>query len=522
MSKVGANLDNKAWRKNHLYTIVDEKGQMVQYRQRPVQADFASKKHGLDVILKSRQHGFSTETEIDILDDALFVPNLQCGIIAHSIADAQTIFHTKIKTPYEQLHKHLRENYCKATKCDAGTLRLVNGSEVRVAVSFRSANIHRLHVSELGKICSKYPARAEEILTGSFPAVHPQMGGKITVESTAEGAGGAFFDLCMRSLADTAQAKKEGRKLNPLQFKFHFYPWWKDAKNVANTEGISVSDELVRYFEELAGKEIALTEEQKAWYAVKKDGAGGLGKKMKREHPSIVDEAFEQSVDGAVFGEELEKCRADGRICFVPYERSQPVYTFWDLGVGHPTCVIFAQFIRGRINIIDYHEVAGRGIIYHCEEVLKKPYIYANEDAHYLPHDVSKRDSLTGTPMMDSVRSLLGSNKVVRVDRVSQKIDSIMAAQDIFNKCWFNLETTKRLVSCLNYYRHEWDDDRQKYKDEPIDDQYADGADTFQGLAMAFKFLLKIEGVSIGSPFPEPDYSGRSSYNYDPLDARSL
>ena len=519
---VGENLADKAWRKNNLYTIVNEAGELMQYRQRPVQADYASKRHGLDVILKSRQHGFSTETEIDILDDVLFTPNLQCGIIAHSIADAQTIFHTKIKTPYEQLHKYLRETYCKATKCDAGTLRLTNGSEIRVAVSFRSANIHRLHVSELGKICSKYPSRAEEILTGSFPAVHPQMGGKITVESTAEGAGGAFYDLCMKSQADTIHAEQEGRKLNPLQFKFHFYSWWKDAKNIASTEGISISDELRRYFKELDSKGIGLSEGQMAWYTVKKDGAGGLGKKMKREHPSIVDEAFEQSVDGAVFGEEIEKCRSDGRICFVPYERTQPVYTFWDLGMGHPTCVIFAQFIKDRINIIDYHEEAGRGIIYHCGVVLKKPYIYADENAHYCPHDVSNRSRETGIPLLDTVRSLLGEKKVVRVDRVTQKIDSIMAAQDIFNKCWFNLDTTKRLMSCLNYYRHEWDENRQKYKDDPIDDWAADGADCFQNLGMVYKYLLRINDVNIGYPLPEPAYSGASNYDYDPLNASKL
>ena len=35
----------------------------------------------------------------------------------------------------------------------------------------RSGTIHRLHISEFGKICAKVPEKAAEVMTGSIPAV---------------------------------------------------------------------------------------------------------------------------------------------------------------------------------------------------------------------------------------------------------------------------------------------------------------------------------------------------------------
>src|SRR5574343_364339 len=46
-----------------------------------------------------------------------------------------------------------------------------NNSSIRVATSMRSGTLHRLHISEFGKICAKYPDKAKEVMTGSIPSV---------------------------------------------------------------------------------------------------------------------------------------------------------------------------------------------------------------------------------------------------------------------------------------------------------------------------------------------------------------
>jgi hypothetical protein len=487
---------NKAWRKNNLYRIVDESGSKVLYRQRAVQREFAAARHGLDVILKSRQHGFSTECQLDMLDDALFIPNLQCGVIAQTRIDAEEIFHTKVRQPYLDLHPFVRQ-LVPAVKCDGGTLRLANGSEIRVGVSFRSATTHRLHISEMGKICAKFPARAEEIKTGTLPTVHPQRGGKAVIESTAEGAAGYFYDICMAAQADTANAAKAGRPLSPLQWMFHCYVWWQDPKNAIDPLGIEISDALGLYFEGLAARGIELTDAQRAWYAAKKDGAGGLGVAMKREHPSTPQEAFEQSVEGAVFGEELELARSDGRVGFYPHVKDQPVYTFWDLGYRNATVVGFVQFIGEQVRVIDFYSESGRGAPYHAKQVNEKPYNYAE---HHMPHDVMNHEKGTGIVLKDVYQSLFRA-PIRKVKRPKLKRDSIEATQGMFSVIHINAKPCDKLVKALACYRYKWDEDACIWSKDPLHDWASDPADMIQTLATQWR-----EGVIGGKRrgLPEP------------------
>lgn len=477
---------------NNLYTIVDESGTKRPYRRRWTQEDLAKSRHGLDVVLKSRQHGISTESELDMLDDCVFIPDLSCGIVAHTKIDAQELFETKVKLPYFALPEFIRKRN-PYTKCDGGTLRLANGSSIRVAVSFRSATTHRLHVSELGKICAKYPKRAREIKTGTMPSVHPQLGGRAIIEGTAEGDAGDFYDLCIQSQADTAHARKEGIPLNPLQYKFHFYAWYQDPKNVLNSEGVSVSDELKRYFEELSKAEVIdLSPEQHAWYAQTKDGPNGLGKLMKQQHPSTVQEAFESSVEGAVWGVEMEKCYSDGRVGFYPHLEHLPVSTFWDLGYHHATSVIFVQFAGEQIRVIDHHNERGRGAAYHAKVVKEKPYNY---DKHFFPHDIMQHEKGSGIILGD-VYAAHGIAYEVVV-RCKLKEDSIEAGRNIFNQVVFHADKTGDLRKSLSFYRYSWDDDKSRFSKEPEDDWAADDADAFQVLGTRHR-IKTVGGQKVG------------------------
>ena len=516
-------LSDQFWRLNNLYWIIDEHSNRVKFKMRPPQLDFWNNKWFWNEILKSRQHGFSTLIDLMALDTCLFNANIEAGIIAHTKEAIQHIFATKIKYPYENLPEGLRDRI-PALKCDANELRLGNNSWLRVALSMRSSTLRFLHISERGKICAKYPQKAEELKTGTIPTLHE--GSYLFDESTAEGGAGDFYDACMQSQADTAQ-EKEGAVLNPKQCRFHFYAWHDDPKNATDPGNIIVSDELKRYLKGLRQDHgIELNDRQKAWYALTRDGAQGLGRLMKREHPSYPAEAFEQSVEGAVFGDELDKCRNEGRIAFVPYQENHLVYTFWDLGVGHPTCIIFCQFISKEVRIIDYHEEAGHGITYHCDVAKKKPYHYGG---HYLPHDSAKRDQITGEPLYDTVEQLLGMTDdrttdgistpslIHIVQRCKTKAHSIEAARQIFPSCWIDAKKCVQLIKCLSFYRYEWDDDAKKFSKEPTDDWAADGADAFQGLGMTWMTIPIGKEVLGGfQPIPVRATKQANSYDYNP------
>ena len=121
-----------------------------------------------NVILKARQLGFTTLICILWLDTALFSENMRCGIIAQDREAAEVIFRDKVKFAYENLPEHLKKGMPLARDSASELLFAHNNSSIRVATSMRSGTIHRLHISEFGKICAKYPDKAVEVVVAEI------------------------------------------------------------------------------------------------------------------------------------------------------------------------------------------------------------------------------------------------------------------------------------------------------------------------------------------------------------------
>lgn len=277
-------LSNKSWRMENLYYITDKRGQKIKFKPNKVQREYRAAKHTRNVILKARQKGLTTEACVDALDDCLFTPNFHAGIIAHNLDDAEKIFTNKVKFAFDGLPGPIRA--AREPRNDrAGELRFPNGSSISVSTSFRGGTLQKLHVSEFGKICAKFPEKAREIVTGAFNAV--PLDGEINVESTAEGMDGYFFDMC-----EAAQLK-DPKALTPMDFKFHFFPWHEADEYRLNPIGITIPDALKGYFARLKSDYgITLDEHQKAWYVKKYEEQG---EDMAREYPSYPEEAFQGS-----------------------------------------------------------------------------------------------------------------------------------------------------------------------------------------------------------------------------------
>jgi hypothetical protein len=175
-----------------------------------------------NIIVKARQLGFTTLVAILWLDHALFNADQRCGIIAQDREAAEVIFRDKVVLAYERLPESLRNAMPLARDSASELLFAHNNSSVRVATSMRSGTIHRLHVSEYGKICAKFPDKAREVATGSLPAV--PLDGICIIESTAEGREGDFYDKAQRAIGQ-AQANTV---LTQKDFRVHFYAWWQE------------------------------------------------------------------------------------------------------------------------------------------------------------------------------------------------------------------------------------------------------------------------------------------------------
>jgi hypothetical protein len=178
------------------------------------------------------------------------------------------------------------------------SLKFSNGSSIRVGTSLRSGTLQRLHVSEYGKLCAKFPEKAREVKSGAFNTV--AIGQRIVVESTAEGQAGHFYELT--KAAQDREAK--GDELTLLDFKFHFAPWWTSPEYTLDADVVETT-QMQTYFAELEAKGISLNSGQRAWYVKKSEEQG---EDMKREYPSTPEEAFEASIEGAYFATEMRRC----------------------------------------------------------------------------------------------------------------------------------------------------------------------------------------------------------------------
>lgn len=469
-------------RLNSLYWIVDEDGNVVQFKMRPVQYALYRELWYRNIILKSRQHGFTTELAIMALDTTIFNQNYAAGIIAHKMSDAQKIFRNKIKFPYKRLPDEIKA-LAPIDKETSEEIVFGNGSSISVSTSFRSGTLQWLHISEYGKIAAKFPAKAEEIDTGALEAVHQN--GVITIESTAEGNYGLFKDK-----VDQAVALQDSKaKLARLDWKLHFVPWWKDPKNkVAPDEvfHITIPERLQKYFEGLRDKHgIRLTPRQKAWYTVKERTQG---QRMWREHPSISSEPFKVALDGAYWAEQMQEARKDGRITTIKALPHIPVRTWWDIG-RDTTSIWFTQDVGNTVNCIHYYANSGKGLSFYNRKIgeilkLRDLVIMAGENGNNFPHDMGVRD-WSNPDDKTRVQVAHEMGLVGRaLPRMKDKEDGIEAGRNFISRCAFDETYCEEGISGLEAYRKEWDQNRGVWRDSPLHDWASHPADAFQQLAL--------------------------------------
>lgn len=214
-------LSDRTWRLHNLYYIKNKQGEKEKFCPNWAQQEILDNLHNFNVILKARQLGITTLFAIFFLDMCLWNSYINAAIIADRQKNSLEIFQDKVKFAYDNLHPFVK-GLSPARRDNANELRFENGSSYRVGTTLRGGTIQLLHISEFGKICREFPRKAEEIMTGALNTV--QVGQFITVESTAEGRSGYFYDMVKNAQDHAAR----GEPLTPMDWKLHFLPWWKE------------------------------------------------------------------------------------------------------------------------------------------------------------------------------------------------------------------------------------------------------------------------------------------------------
>ncbi len=489
-------LNSKLWRLTHLYRITDKSGKEIVFNLNWAQQELFSREWHQMLVLKARQLGVTTYFAINFLDDCFWYPNVHAGIIAHRKEDAEDIFKKKVKFAYDRMGAWTR-TFNSATNDRVGELSFENGSSYRVSTGFRSGTYQRLLVSEFGKICSKSPDVAKEIVTGSLNTVSSDQ--VVAIESTAEGREGYFYEFARASEA----LYLSGSNLSPMQQRFFFFPWYDEPGYRAQGDDIVVSKETNEYLDRIEiERQRKIDEEQRRWYEMK---VKMLGDAMKQEYPSTPKEAFESANEGLYYGFQLSKIRANGAICSVHYDDSLPVHTAWDIGLDDWTAIWVFQVNRaGRVAVINYYENWDEGAAHYCDWLNKQKYRFGR---HIFPHDARKRDIGSKTQYLDYVTPLLEGRCVVLDIKECDKLEGIQTVRATLSRCVFDEAKTGVGLKHLEAYKKVWDERLGCYKNSPLHDEHSHAADAFRYLCVGLRGLERKDGKG-----PEDDIKAVNKY----------
>lgn len=471
-------IDNKKWRLNNLYRIVDKNGSSIPFKLNAVQESVLDSLHTRNLILKARQLGMSTFAVLYLLDETIFNDNLSAGIVSYSLEHAQHIFKRIIGHALDTFPDRLKPLLGILNR-SAREISFANGSFLRVDTSLRGGSYQLVLVSEYGKTCARSPQKAEEVITGTIQAV-PESG-RIIIESTGEGNEGYYADMVNQA------ALRGNDNLLSMEYKLFFFPWYSEP-NYAIQDPVSYDNDIHEYFKKIeAEADIKLTQQQKYWYALQKKV---LGEKTPQEYPSTVSEAFLASSDAFYFAQAIAKMYEEGRgLSTSPYDALLPLYVAMDIGLNDLTVMIFFQIAHGEIRIVDYYEDKDKDVPFYANFLLQdKKYLY---HTIFLPHDSTRRDYLdiNNSYERDFKRLFSHTGTKFHVLKKMDKQLQISHAKISLSRCVFNVARTKKLIDNIAKYRKTWHEPTGRYLAEPYHNVASNYADALQYMCQGVAHL---------------------------------
>lgn len=469
---IDTKLSSKMWRLNNLYTILDKNGVKKKLRLNHAQMNVLQNfRHNKKIILKSRQQGISTLYLAYNLDDCLFKPGYQAGIQSYGLDESEKLSKRALLM-WNDMDQEVKDIFqLELATSNSKGMSFSNGSVLKIG-NFRGDTLQSLHVSELAKIANKFPEKAKELKTGAFQAVGKD--NKITLESTAEGKTGLFWEIWTKSISKI----KRNIVLGPFDFEPIFLSWVYDPDCNIDHE-VEISENLATYFkkkeEELS---ITLEDTQKWWYASKQEE---LGENMKQEYPTTAEEAFEQSVEGTYYKQEYSNLAIKSNL----YDPNLKVHSAMDLGMNDTFSIFFFQVHPDkRVKVIGEYANNGHGLQHYKDtyDALSKRFgwVFGTD---YVPHDSKVRELIADKTRWVAMKEM-GFHPVLVTKHSLQ--DGIEATRQ-FLKTVEVEDTCEIFVGSVQNYRKTYNSKFDVYLDSPVHDEWSHPADAIRYLAMGNK-----------------------------------
>ena len=187
------------------------------------------------------------------------------------------------------------------------------------------------------------------------------------------------------------------------------------------------------------------------------------------------------NIEGAIYGEEINKIEDKNQIARVPYDPTLPVSTAWDLGVADHSSIIFFQQKGTSVQIIDYHEERGHGLPHYIQMLEEKPYIYKD---HFAPHDIDVQEFGNGKTRREIAYQLGIRFKVVPKLPVEEGIHAVTM---LLPRCWIDTDHCKNLIDALRHYHRKYIDKNRMFRSKPVHDWSSHACDAMRYLAVGLQ-----------------------------------
>ncbi len=193
--------------------------------------------------------------------------------------------------------------------------------------------------------------------------------------------------------------------------------------------------------------------------------------------------SFDQGAEGAYYASLLNRAEIDGRLAPIPMNPMSNVDTFWDIGVGDETAILFTQNVGQQIHVIDIYRNQGEGLN-HYAKVLKdkadeNSWIY-NE--HWAPHDIQVRELGSGAQTRLDIAKQLGIPFMITPNLPIA--EGIELGRGIFPRLWIDTDKCKFFIKALENYHKTYNEKLNVYSDKPCHDWSSHIADAYRYMAI--------------------------------------
>lgn len=187
--------------------------------------------------------------------------------------------------------------------------------------------------------------------------------------------------------------------------------------------------------------------------------------------------SFDAALAGSYYAKEIAQAYAENRIRNFNIDKSQPVYTAWDIGKRDTNSIWIFQLIKNEIYHIGYYENVQQSMLFYIDYLGK----YGRENGlryhmHFGPHDITVGEYSTGKRRIDTAA---GKGFHFTVAKKLLIMDGIDAVKSLFPRMVFHKDNCQLGLNSLKQYHRD-------KNGEPVHDFASHPADALRTLAVGW------------------------------------